>query len=120
MKKDVVQAIADMGILPVINITDITTALPLAKAIPDGGLKALEVTLRSEVSLQAISEIVKNYPDLHILAGTVLTVEQAQEQIEFAAAASCLKQSIELDVNISSVSDILSLMGGNASGRVQR
>ena len=45
---------------------------------------------------------------------------EAQEQIEFAAAASCLKQSIELDVNISSVSDILSLMGGNASGRVQR
>ena len=120
MKKDVMQAIADTGILPVINITDITTALPLAKAILDGGLNALEITLRSEVSLQAISEIVKNYPDLHILAGTVLTVEQAQEQIEFAAAASCLKQSIELDVNISSVSDILSLMGGNASGRVQR
>ena len=44
----------------------------------------------------------------------------AQEQIEFAAAASCLKQSIELDVNLSSVSDIRSLMGGNASGRVQR
>ena len=44
----------------------------------------------------------------------------AQGQIEFAAAASCLKQSIELDVNLSSVSDILSLMGGNGSGRVQR
>ena len=44
----------------------------------------------------------------------------AQSQIEFAAAASCLKQSIELDVNLSSVSDILSLAGGNASGRVQR
>ena len=44
----------------------------------------------------------------------------AQEQIEFAAAASCLKQTIELDVNLSSVSDILSLMGGNASGRVIR
>ena len=36
MKKDVMQAIADTGILPVINITDITTALPLAKAILDG------------------------------------------------------------------------------------
>ena len=82
MKKDVMQAIADTGILPVINITDITTALPLAKAILDGGLKALEVTLRSEVSLQAISKIVKNYPDLHILAGTVLTVEQAQAALD--------------------------------------
>lgn len=44
----------------------------------------------------------------------------AKQQIEFAAAASCLKQSIELDVNLSSVADVLSLMGGNASGRVQR
>ena len=44
----------------------------------------------------------------------------AQKSIEFAAAASCLKQSIELDVNLSSVSDILSLMGGDGSGRVQR
>ncbi|MBQ8441395.1 MAG: bifunctional 4-hydroxy-2-oxoglutarate aldolase/2-dehydro-3-deoxy-phosphogluconate aldolase [Clostridia bacterium] len=86
MKKDVMQAIADTGILPVINITDITTALPLAKAILDGGLKALEVTLRSEVSLQAISEIVKNYPDLHILAGTVLTVEQAQAALDAGAS----------------------------------
>lgn len=44
----------------------------------------------------------------------------ARGQIEFAAAASCLKQSIELDVNLSSVSDVLSLMGGDGSGRVQR
>ena len=43
-----------------------------------------------------------------------------QKSIEFAAAASCLKQSIELDVNLSSVSDVLSLMSGDGSGRVQR
>ncbi len=43
-----------------------------------------------------------------------------QKTIEFAAAASCLKQSIELDVNLSSPSDVLSLMGGDGSGRVQR
>jgi len=43
-----------------------------------------------------------------------------QDTIEFAAAASCLKQTIELDVNLSKPSDILSLMGGDGSGRVQR
>lgn len=40
--------------------------------------------------------------------------------IEFAAAASCLKQSIELDVNLSSPADVFALMGGDGSGRVQR
>jgi len=43
-----------------------------------------------------------------------------QQTIEFAAAASCLKQSIELDVNLSSPADVLALMGGDGSGRVQR
>jgi len=43
-----------------------------------------------------------------------------QQAIEFAAAASCLKQTIELDVNLSKPSDILALAGGDGSGRVQR
>ena len=43
-----------------------------------------------------------------------------QEAIEFAAAASCLKHSIELDVNLSTVPEILQLVRGDGSGRVQR
>ena len=43
-----------------------------------------------------------------------------QEAIEFAVAASCLKQTIELDFNLVSEREVLSLAGGNASGRVQR
>lgn len=44
----------------------------------------------------------------------------AQQTIEYAAAASCLKQTIELDVNLSKPADILALVGGDGSGRVQR
>ena len=44
----------------------------------------------------------------------------AQKTIEFAAAASCLKQTIEYDVNLSTTDDILRLAGGDLSGRVQR
>ena len=44
----------------------------------------------------------------------------AQKTIEFAAAASCLKQTIELDVNLSKPADVFALMGGDGSGRVQR
>ena len=43
-----------------------------------------------------------------------------QDTIEFAVAASCLKQTIEHDFNHATESDVLALMGGNASGRVQR
>ena len=43
-----------------------------------------------------------------------------QEAIEFATAASCLKQTIEGDFNRVSVSEVETLRKGNASGRVQR
>ncbi len=44
----------------------------------------------------------------------------AQEAIEFAAAASCLKHTIEGDFNLVTVNEVRSLAGGNATGRVQR
>lgn len=44
----------------------------------------------------------------------------AQDIIEFAVAASCLKQTIEHDFNLVNEADVLALVGGNASGRVQR
>lgn len=43
-----------------------------------------------------------------------------QSIIEYAVAASCLKQTIELDVNLSKPVDIIALMNGDGSGRVQR
>lgn len=44
----------------------------------------------------------------------------SQSIIEYATAASCLKQTIELDVNLSKPRDVFALMGGDGSGRVQR
>ncbi len=44
----------------------------------------------------------------------------AQKAVNFAAAASCLKHTLEHDFNLVSLDEVLSLMGGNASGRVQR
>lgn len=43
-----------------------------------------------------------------------------QDIVEFAVAASCLKQTIEGDYNLVSVNDVLSLMSGDASGRIKR
>ena len=48
------------------------------------------------------------------------TYESNQDALEFAVAASCLKHSIIGDFNRVGVSDVMNLMGGDASGRVQR
>ena len=43
-----------------------------------------------------------------------------QKAIEFAAGASCLKHSIEFDFNLSTVDEVMNLINGDGSGRVQR
>ncbi len=50
----------------------------------------------------------------------LLTGQDLQETVDFAAAASCLKHSIHGDFNLVSFGEILALMGGDASGRIQR
>lgn len=45
---------------------------------------------------------------------------EPQKAVDFAAAASCLKHTVEYDFNICSLEDVKNLMDGNASGRVQR
>ena len=51
---------------------------------------------------------------------SLLNEFEPQKAIEFAVGASCLKHTIEGDYNLVSVDEVLSLIGGNASGRVQR
>jgi 2-dehydro-3-deoxygluconokinase len=50
----------------------------------------------------------------------LLTGQDLQETVEFAAAASCLKHTIHGDFNLVSFEEIVSLMSGDASGRIQR
>ncbi len=50
----------------------------------------------------------------------MLTGQDLQESVEFAAAASCLKHTIHGDFNLVTFDEVLALMAGDASGRIQR
>jgi 2-dehydro-3-deoxygluconokinase len=50
----------------------------------------------------------------------LLTGMASKEAVEFAAAASCLKHTVHGDFNLVSHEEVLSLMGGEVSGRIQR
>jgi 2-dehydro-3-deoxyphosphogluconate aldolase / (4S)-4-hydroxy-2-oxoglutarate aldolase len=60
-------------VLPVLNIAQLDDAVPLARALAEGGLRVLEVTLRSDAALAAISLIRAEVPQAIVGAGTVLT-----------------------------------------------
>ena len=75
------KSIAKAGVLPVINVPKAELALPLAKALMDGGMTALEITLRSDCSLEAIKIIKSTYPEFIVGAGTVLTTAAVDDAI---------------------------------------
>lgn len=60
-------------LIPVLTISDVSTAESLALALQAGGLRNLEVTLRTPVALEAIALMKAAAPDLMIGAGTVLS-----------------------------------------------
>lgn len=72
----VVEKIQKMGIVPVVVIENSDDAEPLAQALCDGGLPCAEITFRTNAAEKAIKTIHKNFPEMLIGAGTVLTTDQ--------------------------------------------
>lgn len=66
-------------VIPVLTIRRLEDAVPLAEALVAGGLPILEITLRSEVALEAIGRIRDAVPDAVAGAGTILGAEDLDE-----------------------------------------
>ena len=82
---DVVKQLSKIGIVPVIKIDNAADAKPLAKALIDGGLPCAEVTFRTACAKEAIAIIAKEFPEMIVGAGTVLTKAQVDDAIEAGA-----------------------------------
>jgi 2-dehydro-3-deoxyphosphogluconate aldolase/(4S)-4-hydroxy-2-oxoglutarate aldolase len=63
-------------VMPVMVIQDLENAVPLAKALVAGGIRVLEITLRTAVALEAIRQICQEVPGAIVGAGTILNSEQ--------------------------------------------
>ncbi|CAG0957496.1 2-dehydro-3-deoxyphosphogluconate aldolase / (4S)-4-hydroxy-2-oxoglutarate aldolase [Methylophilaceae bacterium] len=65
-------------VIPVIVINKVEDAVPMAEALLEGGIKVLEVTLRTSCALQAMEAIAKAVPDAILGSGTVRNIKDAQ------------------------------------------
>ncbi|WP_293997992.1 bifunctional 4-hydroxy-2-oxoglutarate aldolase/2-dehydro-3-deoxy-phosphogluconate aldolase [Streptomyces sp.] len=72
-------------VVPVVVIEDAADAVPLARALVDGGLPVIEVTLRTPAALDAIRAVAAAVPDAMVGAGTVLTPAQVTECVAAGA-----------------------------------
>lgn len=80
---EVLKKIELFGVVPVVKLENAKDAAPLAKALCSGGLPCAEVTFRTEAAEEAIRIMRETCPEMLLIAGTVLTTEQAD-----AAAAA--------------------------------
>jgi 2-dehydro-3-deoxyphosphogluconate aldolase/(4S)-4-hydroxy-2-oxoglutarate aldolase len=72
------QVMQDAPVIPVIVLNDVAHAVPLARALVAGGIRMLEVTLRTPQALECIERIAKEVPDAVIGAGTIRSAADAQ------------------------------------------
>ena len=82
---NVAEKIQELGVVPVVVLNDAKDAAPLAKALCEGGLPCAEVTFRTDAAEESIKRMSKEYPEMFIGAGTVLTTEQVDRAVAAGA-----------------------------------
>ena len=83
--KTIEEQFQKLGVVPVVVLEDKKDAIPLAKALSEGGLPCAEVTFRTEAAAESIRIMTEVYPDMLVGAGTVLTTEQVDKAVESGA-----------------------------------
>lgn len=77
-KLTALQVMQDAPVIPVIVLTDVAQAVLMARAFLAGGIRMLEVTLRTPQALACIEAIARDVPDVVVGAGTVRSAQDAQ------------------------------------------
>ena len=75
----------EYGVVPVVVLNDAKDALPLAKALGEGGLACAEVTFRTDAAEESIRLMSEAYPEMLVGAGTVLTIDQVNRAVKAGA-----------------------------------
>jgi 2-dehydro-3-deoxyphosphogluconate aldolase/(4S)-4-hydroxy-2-oxoglutarate aldolase len=82
----VLERLAETFLVPVVVMDDSGRAADTAKALIAGGIRVMEITLRTPAGLESIEKAAKACPDLLIGGGTVLSLEQCRQAISQGAA----------------------------------
>ena len=78
---DIAEKFQKLGVVPVVVLEDTKDAVPLAKALVEGGLPCAEVTFRTEAAEESIRLMAEQFPEMLVGAGTVLTTEQVDAAV---------------------------------------
>jgi len=77
--------LTECGVIAVLVVDRAEDAVPLAEALLEGGICAMELTLRTPVALEALEKINSRVPQMLTGVGTILTVDQVQGVVNAGA-----------------------------------
>lgn len=83
---NVAEIIEKLKVVPVIKLDNAKDAVPLGKALVEGGLPVAEITFRTEAAEEAIRRMSGAYPEIAVGAGTLTSVEQAKRALDAGAS----------------------------------
>ena len=72
-------------VIPVVVLHDVSHAVPVARALVEGGVPVIELTLRTPVALACIEQIAAHVPEILLGAGTIVTPAQAKDAVSAGA-----------------------------------
>jgi len=75
------ETLGDIGLVPVVKVDRAEDAVPLGRALMEGGLPCAEITFRTAAAEEAIRRIASALPQIVVGAGTVLSVDQAEKAV---------------------------------------
>lgn len=109
------QVMQDAPVIPVIVLHDVAHAVPMARALVAGGIRMLEVTLRTPQALACMEAIAKEVPDAVVGAGTVRSAADAKAAAN-AGAKFAVSPGYTMAVGQACRDHGLSLLPGVATG----
>ena len=109
------QVMQDAPVIPVIVLNDVAHAVPMARALVAGGIRMLEVTLRTSQALACIEAIAKEVPEAIVGAGTVRNAADAKAAAN-AGAKFAVSPGYTSSVGQACRDEGLSLLPGVATG----
>ena len=109
------EVMQDAAVIPVIVLNDVAHAVPLARALVAGGIRMLEVTLRTPQALACIERIAREVPDAVVGAGTVRSAADAKAAAQ-AGALFAVSPGFTPTVGKACRDEGLALLPGVATG----
>lgn len=98
MNSEMVEKLSATGVVPVVTIQDPAHAVPLARALAAGGIRAAEITFRTAAAEESIRRIAQEVPEVLVGAGTLLNAGQVAQAksagASFAVAPGCTESTV--------------------------